>query len=137
MKPIPPTKKTLALRTDYSDNAAWAALCDAIQNPEEEISSYVDFVSDPEYTGLEADELPSIISEDSNATFAFMLDHTTMSNAEHPILVVDLAEEPGRSFRVILAEMGSVENNLTVANMGFEEFVEAADSDGIFRGFRD
>jgi hypothetical protein len=47
--------------------------------------------------------------------------------------VVDLLDEPGRTFRVIPKAVSSVANNLSIANVGFEEFVEAADKDGIFR----
>jgi hypothetical protein len=32
--------------------------------------------------------------------------------------------------------MWEVENNLSIANMGFEEFANAVDKDGIFRGFQ-
>jgi len=59
----------------------------------------------------------------------------TLTNAEHPILVVDLWETPGRTFRVIPARMWSVENNLSLANMDFHEFAESAGADGVFRGF--
>jgi hypothetical protein len=33
--------------------------------------------------------------------------------------------------------MWSVENNLSLSNMGFEEFAESVDEDGVFRGFSD
>jgi Domain of unknown function (DUF6924) len=33
--------------------------------------------------------------------------------------------------------MWSVENNLSIANMDFEDFADATDDDGIFRGFRE
>ena len=48
---------------------------------------------------------------------------------------MDLLGEPGRTFRVIPSEIWGVENNLSIANMGFEEFADAVDSDGVFRGF--
>jgi hypothetical protein len=54
---------------------------------------------------------------------------------EHPILVVDLYTEPGRSFRVVPAEVWGIENNLSTANMDFAEFADEADADGVFRGF--
>jgi hypothetical protein len=31
--------------------------------------------------------------------------------------------------------MWGVENNLSVSNMGFEEFADKVDQDGVFRGF--
>ena len=52
------------------------------------------------------------------------------------MLVIDLADQPGRTFRVIPSEMWSVENNLSLANMDFDEFADAVDAAGIFRGFQ-
>jgi hypothetical protein len=51
------------------------------------------------------------------------------------LLVVDLKRRPGRSFRVIVQELWGVENNLSLANMDFEEFADSCDPDGVFRGF--
>jgi uncharacterized protein DUF6924 len=47
---------------------------------------------------------------------------------------VDLTDEPGKTFRVIPAEMWSVENNFSLANLDFADFVEAVDNEGIYRG---
>ena len=58
MKPLPKTKQSLVLRTDFSDNAAWASLCAAIQEPNEDgFKAFVDCVSDPVYEGLTVDQL--------------------------------------------------------------------------------
>jgi hypothetical protein len=48
---------------------------------------------------------------------------------------MDLTRKPGRTFRVFPSQAWGVENNLSIANMGFEEFLESAGKDGIFRGF--
>ncbi|HWY29181.1 MAG TPA: hypothetical protein VNX46_00415 [Candidatus Acidoferrum sp.] len=137
MKKIPTTENSLVLRTHFSDESAWEAFCAAIQQPNEDFgfTAGVDFVSDPEYDGLTAELLPSVLSEDSERMFAFIIDQDALSRPDHPILVVDLFDEPGRTFRVIRSEMWSVENNLSIANMGFSEFAEAAGPDGVFRGF--
>ncbi|MFD8420360.1 DUF6924 domain-containing protein [Streptomyces sp. NPDC059668] len=37
--------------------------------------------------------------------------------------------------RVTAAELWGIENNLSLANMDFEEFTGAAGNDGVFRGF--
>jgi hypothetical protein len=52
-----------------------------------------------------------------------------------PLLVIDLLEEPTREIRVIASEFWSIENNLSLANMDFDEFASAAREDGVFRGF--
>jgi maltoporin len=71
----------------------------------------------------------------SDHSFAFIADQTTFTNPERLVLVVDLYEEPGRTFRVIPHEMWSVQNNLSVANVDFYEFADNIDADGVFRGF--
>ena len=134
-KTIPATRNTLALRTDFSNETAWKSLCADILSPDREFTANVDFVSDPNYDGLGADQLPSRLSKDSTLTFAFIIDRLTLSHSDHPIVVVDLHHNPGRTFRVIPSELWSVENNLSIANMDFDEFAGAVDQEGIFRGF--
>ena len=53
---------------------------------------------------------------------------------DYPLLVVDLQEERGRQFRAVAAEVALVDNNLSIANMGFEEFAGLVDESGVFRG---
>jgi hypothetical protein len=68
-------------------------------------------------------------------SFVFVVDALTVQHPEHPVLVIDLFAEPGRTFRVIPSSMWSVENNLSIGNMDFEEFADSVGADGIFRGF--
>lgn len=135
MKPLPETQNALVLRTDFSDNSAWEAVCATIREPVGDFRASVDFVSDQEYAGLTVEQLLSLLPPGSHHSFIFIVDRTALSHSDHPILVVDLYAEPGRTFRVIPSEMWGVENNLSIANMDFEEFAEAADADGVFRGF--
>lgn len=135
MKKIPATEKSLALRTDFSDEAAWQEVCAAIQQPVGEFSACVDFVDDPDFAGVDSEEVTESLLDDSERSFAFIIDHVALSRAEHPILVVDALDEPGRTFRVIPSEAWSVENNLSLSNMDFREFADSVDTDGVFRGF--
>jgi hypothetical protein len=57
--------------------------------------------------------------------------------AEHPILVLDLADELGRIFRVVPREVSSIDNNLSIANMDWSDFADNVDADGVFHGFPD
>jgi len=63
------------------------------------------------------------------------VDKVTLKNPENLVLCVDLYENPGDSFRVIPTEMWAVENNLSLANMEFEEFKNATNAENVFRGF--
>ena len=134
-KTIPATEHAPVVRTDFSDERLWQVVCRAIEAPVGAFRAYVTFVSDPACEGITVEEVVERAKQD--AGFLFIVDGLTMSHPEYPILVVDLGEDPGRTFRVIPSEMWGVENNLSLANMDFEEFAENTDGDGIFRGFQD
>jgi hypothetical protein len=136
VKPLPKTKHSLVLRTDFSDDDAWDAVCTAIQAPYEEgFKAYVDCVSDPAYAGMTVEQLVALAPKGGDLRFAFLVDRVTLISPEQPVLVVDLYDEPGQSFRVIPREMWGVENNLSLANMDYCEFAASVDPDGVFRGF--
>jgi hypothetical protein len=136
MKNLPNTGNSLVLRTDFLDDAGWESICAAIREPVGEFRAYVDCLSDPEHDGVTAEQL---VTPASNAghRFVFIIDRIALTHPERPILVVDLHHELGRTFGVIPSEMWSVENNLSIANMDFQEFADNVDQDGIFRGFRE
>jgi hypothetical protein len=138
MKQLPNLENSLLLRTDFSDDAAWTSLCEAVGQPSEEgFKADLVCISDPAYDGLTVEQLVALAPKGVHGkhTFAFIADRTTFSNRERPILVVDLHVEPGPPFRVIPREMWGVENNLSIANMDYREFADNVDPDGVFRGF--
>src|SRR5579871_4565895 len=110
MKPLPRTEQSLVLRTDFSDDAAWAALCAAIQEPSEDgFRAFVECVSDPTYQGLTVERLVALAPRGGDHTFAFLADRIALTDPERPVLVVDLSKEAGRTFRVIPREVWGVE----------------------------
>ena len=66
-----------------------------------------------------------------------IVDRMTLSHPDHPVLVVDVMSERGAEFRAVPSQIQSIENNLSIANMDFEEFAACVDADGIFRRFPD
>lgn len=135
MKQIPRTQNALVLRADFSDESTWQLVCTEVRTPVGEFQAYVEFFSDPSFEGVGVDQLVLLRQEPLEHSFMFVVDHVTITNPDHPILVVDLREGPGRTFRVVPSEAWGVENNLSVGNMDFEEFADHVDSDGVFRGF--
>jgi len=136
VKTLPKTDHSLLLRTDFSDDDAWTALCAAVQVPSEEgFLASVDCISDPAYDGLTVEQLVALAPKGGDHAFVFIADRLALTGPERPVLVVDLYDEPGRTFRVIPREMWGVENNLSIANMDYSEFADNTDPDGIFRGF--
>ena len=135
MMTIPETEDfALVLRTDFSSDATWESLCQAMQEPVDGFQAYVTCISDRAFEGLTVEQLIQLAPETVHS-FLFIVDQIALTHPERPILVVDLFSEPGRTFRVVPAAMCWVENNLSIANMDFRDFADNADPDGIFRGF--
>jgi hypothetical protein len=132
---LPATSAALVLRTDFSDDAAWDAVCTAsVAESPEGFQAGLSFVSDPAFAGLTVEQVAALPSE-AHRTFLFLADHVTVTHPEMPLVSVDLHDEPGRWFRVVPAQLWGVENNLSLANMLFREFADHADADGVFRDF--
>lgn len=125
------------IRADFSDDAAWKRLCKAAQAPYEDgFRAYLRCIDDPQYDKLDSKRLVALKGKIKDQGFAFIADKKALHDPEHPILVADLGQKPGRSFRVIPSVMWSVENNLSIANMDWEEFEDELGPDGVYRGIR-
>lgn len=132
---LPESEVSLVVRTDFSDDAAWEEVRRAIAAPVGNFQAHVEFVDDLQYEDLTVGDLIGLDSENSCLTEVYLVDVLTIADPEHPVMVVDVCDEPGRTFRVIPSEMWCVENNLSIANMDWEDFAESLDQDGVFRGF--
>ncbi|MFI7024180.1 DUF6924 domain-containing protein [Micromonospora sp. NPDC049900] len=144
---------SLVIRTDFSRSQEWEEIQVAITEPQtaEGFTAFVTFVDDRAYENITPLELVEMVPADSDHVVAFLVDAETLTHPDRPILVVNLDEDDeededededqgegpqrGATFRVVPSEMWSVQNNLTIANMDWEEFADNVDGDGIFRGF--
>ena len=135
MKKIPITESALIIRTDFSKEAAWESIATAIQNPPDPFVFNMEFLTDREYDGATVEQLMKALPEDYPHSFMVIVDKVATSQPDHPLLVIDLLEQPGREFRALPSQVASIENNLSIANMGFEEFADSVDESGIFSGF--
>ncbi len=135
MKPLPDTDHALVLRTDYGDEDAWQATLAAFAAGTDDESADLSVISDPTYAGLEVAQVMALLPDDWSHTFLFIADHTTMRHPEHPLLVVDAFSDGEATFRAAAAQVWTVENNLSLGSMNFENFIDDVDEDGIFRRF--
>ena len=149
---------TPLLRTDFSDDAAWRAVVAAVMLPVEfDGSPYgayepqVIAVDDRDLQGATAETLARDLADHEEVRgYVLLADHRTLAEAsaggEVSVVYVDLSvtdEEDaelfdsylGRSFRCAVAEIASIEANLSIANMDFRDFADAVEGDGVFRGF--
>ncbi|MFJ8948280.1 DUF6924 domain-containing protein [Streptomyces sp. NPDC102395] len=136
MHQLPCTLEALVVRTDFSADDAWAslrmALCLASRDG---FLANVALVDDRRYEGLTLEPVLDLLPADYRHPLLVLADSVAVASTELPLLVVDLRGERGRCVRVVAAELWSIENNLSEANMDFEEFANAVGDDGIFRGF--
>jgi hypothetical protein len=141
VKPLPKSDQALVLRTDFSDDAAWRAIRSAIEAPVRAVGSTIDFfayvtlVDDPDYRDLDTTQVRDLFGPESNQSFVIVVDRTAMTHPEHPVLVLDLFDPSSQTFRAVPSAVQAIENNLSIANMDFEEFAGAVDEDGVFRDF--
>ncbi len=140
MKSLPQHENTLLIRTDFSDEEAWQTLRAVVTTPDEEDGSLaaLHIVDDPAYRDLTTEQVVALAPADDD--LLILADRQALNGPEMPLLAVLRAEddEPEQGFdelRVIATELWSVENNISLANMDWEEFVDAVDDDGVFRGF--
>jgi len=134
---LPQTKNTPLVRVDFSDDAAWDMLCELVLAPVGDYRAYVDCVSLEELEGATPAQLVEALPEGSGHSIILVADTEALRGPDHAVLVVNAEESPLRSFRAIPSQAWSVENNLSLANMDFDEFMDAADSHRVFRGFPD
>ncbi len=140
---------SLVIRTDFAHQQEWTAIQAAIVEPqtEEGCTAFVEFIDDRAYEGTTPSQLLEMVPSDTDHAVAFLVDAKALAHPDQPILVVNLYDyveglmdqgkgpQYGASFRVVPSEMWSVQNNLTISNMDWEDFADNADGDGVFRGF--
>lgn len=134
---LPEYDHSLLIRTDFSDDVAWEQVCRLIQAPDPKFGciANVECINDRAYASLLPEDVATFLPQNHQRRFVFMVDSRTITEASHPVLVVDLEEQPGRTFRVIPVEAWGPENNLRLGNMDFSNFADALEADGVFRGF--
>ena len=123
------------VRTDFTDSAAWEqASTGAQQENADGFRACIEPVSDPAFDGLSWEAVKAAIPQAMMGAVLFIADAAALASPEHPILVVDLLENRP-PFRCTGSQLWGVENNLSIANMDWEEFADSVDDDGVFRGF--
>jgi hypothetical protein len=117
------------IRTDYTDDAAWTRLREAVVEPSDEgFEANVDFVEDATLDGVS--DIGSVLPSSYQGSFVFVVDQATMTDPAHPILVLDVRGTRGDPFRCTPRGVQAVSNNLSMANMGWHEFAQVARQHG-------
>ena len=134
---IPLSEHALLVRTDFSDPSTWQKLITAVRTPADPFIFNMEIVDDRANSDATVEQLVKALPEAYPHSFMVVADSIAISQPEHPLLVVDLYGERGRQFRAVAAQIAPIDNNLSIANMDFEEFAELVDDAGVFRGIPD
>ncbi|MCL2582254.1 MAG: hypothetical protein FWE35_07345 [Streptosporangiales bacterium] len=131
---LPKDNDSLLVRTDFSDEDAWArALRAARQENEDGFRAYFARVDDPAFAGADWRAVKAAVPDGNGASVLFIADRDALASPEHPFLVVDL-DEDREPFRCVAAELWAVENNLNISNMDWEDYADHVDEHGVYRG---
>ncbi len=143
----------LVVRTDYHDDQAWQDVTAALMGPwgNRHYEAHVHFIDDPAWAGATVDEALNAVCADENLAVVFLADRTTMQAESHALLAVttltreecvddedyEQLTEFGRDFRTVPAGVHDVHANLSIGNLGFEEYAAWAhdDPEGTYRSF--
>ncbi|MFI6586063.1 DUF6924 domain-containing protein [Embleya sp. NPDC050493] len=138
----------VVIRTDYTDDAAWAEVTAELAEPwgpDDDLPAIVLLVDDPAWADAEPDDVLAAARRGSHPSVVFVADRHTMWCDDHPLLALDPwydEEDPDpidiaspRAFRILPAATHRVKANLAQANLFFAEFAESAhaDPDGVLR----
>lgn len=129
--------QTMVLRTDYSNDNSWSAVKVASAAPVGDFQANLVFVEDPSFEGIGPAELVRVFDGKAARSFMFLADQATMTGPEYELICLDLSDQPGKTFRLIASQTWSVENNLSLGNMDFEDFANSFDGSDVFRGFNE
>lgn len=132
-----PERYTPLVRTWFGDQNAWEALLASVRIPSQDgFVAHVSVVDDRAQSDTSPSHLAALVSSQSKYSIVIAADQRAMIDPEHPLLVVlaNGTDEP-QTLRVISSELWGIENNMSLANMEWESFAEAADSDGVLRAF--
>ncbi len=137
----------LLVRTDFSDEAAWASLLEELASDEFFQDADIHPVQDRGWEGADPDEVLAALPDLDRTDIFYLADRETMTQPGHPVLVVNTTlpaagpdyepvEGVSRSLRATAAALWSLHLNLEIANLSWEEYLPRPGSeDPVHRGF--
>lgn len=132
----------VVIRTDHADERRWRALVATLPH-------HVHFVDDPSWSGASVEDVLTATADADDLSVVFLADATTMRSDPPALLALttlrpedceddeDYARliESGHTFRTTPTGVPDIHANLSLGNVGFEEYAAWAgeNSDGVYR----
>ncbi|MYR31449.1 hypothetical protein GTW20_04005 [Nocardiopsis alba] len=134
----------LLVRTDFSDDRAWATLAEDVDRLDprvetpDEYQPYVQIVDDPVFAGATPEQVMAIVrpnededeDEETGEEVVVIADHASMSGSDRTVLVVPLEDNVGWSFRLPSDKVRSMAANLFVGNNDLSDWMNQGSPNG-------
>ncbi|APE12766.1 hypothetical protein BO226_25865 (plasmid) [Rhodococcus sp. 2G] len=128
-----PDVDILLFRLDYSNEQAWNNVLRAALGEESERTDPLTIVDDPEFDGIDIDELLAHLNEDDPGyRFLVVADAATLTETDHPFTLVTATSPPHR-LPIAVHTVSDVVANLWISNLDIEDYLAGADPDGVYR----
>ncbi|WP_026539920.1 DUF6924 domain-containing protein [Paenarthrobacter nicotinovorans] len=136
MSTLPSTWDSLLVRTNFTDAQTWSEALAVVRTENADgFRAYVEVVDDRAWGNVGWQSLcNAVLGNAQHAAILFIVDGVALG-PDLPVLVVDPSEPSNQPFRCAASSLWSVDNNLNIANMDWDEFAENTDIHGVFRGF--
>jgi hypothetical protein len=134
--------------------AHWQEVRSQIAEPQtdDQLLAWVQYVHDCRFFGKTIGDVIRMLPDDYPNSFCFIVDGQTFASDEHSIVVVSflpewddnrgefnwqsprqILDDQIKHFRAQPRAIQSIQNNLSLGNMDFEDFANHLDGDGIYR----
>lgn len=137
MKVLPLVQGPLLVRTDFSDEAAWQALLAVVNAPDRRgVRPNTCVIDDPDFGDLTAIQ---VVEETSGSLPELLVvaDKTAVTAPDMPLLVIFRPGTPDHDgLRVVASQLIAVTNSTFRSINDWDALGDAADDEGVFRGFR-
>ncbi|MCI2237402.1 hypothetical protein MO973_05840 [Paenibacillus sp. TRM 82003] len=130
---LPADRGSLLIRTDFTRQPQWGALVSALQTPGPD--GFTPSLSTVEHQRWAGASVADLAAAAPPYVLLVLADATALSSPEMPLLVLQVRGGDAQQLRVAPQALASVENNLSIANMDWEDFEGSTGPDGVFRGF--
>jgi hypothetical protein len=125
------------VRTDFSDDDAWAAILDEVRGGAFD-DGEVQPTDDPGWAGADFEEVLAALPDDFAADVVYLADAVTMTHEEHAVLAANTEIPPAsavyepeegvtRTMRIGPDFVTTMHANLEIANLSWEEYCEQRD----------
>ena len=143
----------LVVRTDFHDDAAWVTVKTLLTAPwgVDAFDACLHIVDDAAFDGAATADVLAAASADEGLDVLFIADRATMLAGHHALTAATTVTRDrldddewyeelvrfGAEFRTLPVGVNDIHANLSIADMDFQEFAEAAraDPEGVYRSF--